>query len=126
MIANDLEVEIESEYEIVGAVGTTADGALFSPIPEALGEYGVTGAEYRTGLTVDDLAAAVSSGRSAIVSIRPTSTLATDGLHALVVDAVQDGRVFIRDPLPVREGQAYSVSVGDYASAFSGEGIIFP
>ncbi len=130
MLAADRGLEIGSEYELAGQLGTTGEGAALSSIPNVLAENGIAGAEYRPGLTIEELEAAIGSGNSAIAAIHPTlplEGLRAEGLHTVVVDAIRDGRVFIRDPLPVREGQAYSVSVSDFTSAWEGgKAVIFP
>jgi hypothetical protein len=54
-------------------------------------------------------------GRKAIVSV------ATDefGAHAVVVDKIENGRVFLRDPLPLYQGSSYSVSLEDFKKVFN-------
>lgn len=60
------------------------------------------------------------SRKKAIVSVA-TEEL---GAHALLVDKIEGGRIFIRDPLPEVFGTSYSVSVIDFARIFNKKYVI--
>ncbi len=48
-------------------------------------------------------------------------SIATDefGAHAVVVDKIENGRVFVRDPLPLYQGSSYSVALEDFKTVFN-------
>ncbi len=94
------------------AADTAIDGTQLSDAARALNDQGIPSI-YRTDLSISDLAAA---------TIRP-SIVAGNG-HAVVVDGVSGGRVFIRDPWPVGEGSAYTVSISDFSEWWSGRAVI--
>jgi filamentous hemagglutinin len=48
----------------------------------------------------------------------------TGGYHAIVVDAVKNGQVYIRDPWPAGTGSSYSVPVGALQSVMTGKGVV--
>ncbi|OYQ49653.1 hypothetical protein CHU92_00305, partial [Flavobacterium cyanobacteriorum] len=54
-------------------------------------------------------------GRKAVVSI----FFKDFGAHAVVVDKIENGRVFLRDPLPIYKGSSYSVSLKDFKRVFN-------
>jgi len=111
------------ERYLADALNTVEDaGAYLADAPRVLEQVGMGGGAFREGLQIGDLAAGTTGGRSAIASVR----MAGGGLHALVVDAVDAGSVFIRDPLPGRTGSAYSVSAEDFMQAWTGKAVTFP
>jgi hypothetical protein len=61
-----------------------------------------------------------NSGRKAIVCV------ATDdfGAHAIVIDKIENGRVFVRDPLPLYQGYSYSVSLKDFKRVYNKKFVI--
>jgi len=95
------------------AAGTTADGTRLADAASALTEGGVP-STYQTGLSIGDLEAATANGPSIV---------AGNG-HALVVDRISGGQVFIRDPWPQGVGSSYSVSVSDFSSWWSGRAVV--
>lgn len=46
------------------------------------------------------------------------------GVHAVVVDSVNNGRVFIRDPWPPGTGSSYSVPVSNFGDSITGKAVI--
>jgi hypothetical protein len=88
-----------------------AGGATLQDAASALTDAGHPSV-YRAGLSVDDLA---GSGGPSIVS---------GNGHALVVDRVSGGQVFIRDPLPGGAGSSYTVSVADFTEWWSGRAVV--
>ena len=39
--------------------------------------------------------------------------------HAVVIDKIENGRVFVRDPSPLYQGSYYSVTIEDFKSVFN-------
>ena len=121
--------KILSEDYLIGLTQTTTratrtekPGAIILDIPKHLNDnyleafnakaFGGTG--NRT--TVDDLIEQLAtSDKRAIVSV------ATDefGAHAVLVEKIKNGAVFIRDPLPMNAGSSYSVSIEDFTRYFN-------
>jgi len=62
----------------------------------------------------------METGDKAIVSIY------TEGLghHAVLLDDIIDGRVIIRDPLPINQGSSYSVSIQEFEKLFKKNAVI--
>ncbi|WP_128330259.1 hypothetical protein [Apibacter sp. HY039] len=40
------------------------------------------------------------------------------GAHAIVVDKIKNGRVYVRDPLPQFQGSSYSIFLEDFEEVF--------
>jgi hypothetical protein len=70
---------------------------------------------------LDHFILAFNKGDKVIVSVRANNL----GPHALVIDKIEDGLVFIRDPWPPGFGTSYSVNLDDFGTAFNGKFIIF-
>ncbi|MFV0549940.1 MAG: hypothetical protein ACK5M5_14670 [Limnobaculum xujianqingii] len=45
-------------------------------------------------------------------------------IHAIVIDSVKDGKVFIRDPWPMGTGSSYSVPVNKLEQLVTGNAVI--
>lgn len=103
------------------AAGVDATGGLLSDVPRALSQFGLDGYRSVTGATVDTLKTALARGEPVIASVR---TDVTGGAHALVVDAIRDGKVYIRDPYPPGAGASYAVTVEQFAAAFTGRAVV--
>jgi len=122
MLASDIGVAL-SEEQVAAALGTeipvggVGGGAFLGDAPAALESLGIPGGQFagRTAAggapaTLAELQAALATGRSAAVGLRVPSGI---GPHALVVDSIVDGTVFIRDPLRVGIGSSFSMPVGE-------------
>ncbi|WP_448650374.1 two-partner secretion domain-containing protein [Pseudomonas fluorescens] len=108
------------EAYIREAIGTTSEGTALSRIPSGLKELGFGGsAQYTSSLNVEMLNSAIQSGSSVVVSVRAGS-----GAHAIVIESIKSGRVFIKDPWPVGIGSSYSVPVKSLSSVMTGGGVI--
>ncbi|WP_221927944.1 hypothetical protein, partial [Xanthomonas graminis] len=68
-------------------------------------------------MSVDKIAAAANSGSSVIVNV----TTSGGGVHAIVVESIDNGRAYIRDPWPLGVGSSYSVPVSDLNGALTGK-----
>jgi hypothetical protein len=102
------------------------DGGKISDLPKALEDLGeaynipgMKGFKFADKLGFDALETAVAKN-PVVVSIK---TDATGGAHALVVDAIKDGKVFLRDSLPVGIGSSYAVSIEDFMKAWTGKAV---
>lgn len=73
--------------------------------------------------SVQTLEAALAKGQPIIASVK---TDITGGAHAVVVDAIRDGKVSIRDPYPPGVGSSYAVSIADFQAAFTGRAVLPP
>ncbi len=108
------------EAYIREAIGTTHEGTALSKIPSGLKELGFEGrAEYTSSLNIEALTGAVQNGGAVVASVR-----AGEGAHAIVVESVQGGRAFIKDPWPVGAGSSYSVPIESLKSVLTGGGVV--
>lgn len=79
------------------ALQTTEGGASVLKAAEVLEKLGVAGGRAIPKATLPELEAGIANGRSAMVGVNVPGI----GPHAMVVDRIAEGRVFLRDPLPV-------------------------
>lgn len=108
------------EAYIREAIGTTSEGTALSRIPNGLKELGFGGeAKYKSSLNFEKINSSIQDGASVVVSVR-----AGAGAHAIVVESIQSGRVFIKDLWPVGVGSSYSVPVESLKSVLTGGGVI--
>jgi predicted double-glycine peptidase len=130
MVLRDLGVNA-SEQQIARALGTTTEGASVLDITGAMREMGIPrrpgrarsrirGITASRGGTVSQLESSLAQGDRVVASISEGG-----GLHAVVVDHIAEGRVFIRDPLPTDLGHSYSISVADFERVYSGRSATF-
>ncbi len=56
----------------------------------------------------------MEEGNKAIVSVYTRDL----GHHAIVVDKIENGKVFVRDPLPINAGSSYSIELEDFERLF--------
>lgn len=96
-------------------------GGTMTDAARALQELGASGYRAVDGLNLAGLETALGGGQSVIVSVR---TELTGGAHALVVDAVRDGKVFVRDPYPPGMGASYAIAADVFAAAMTGRAVI--
>ena len=118
MILNDAGIEVPEAYVRGVADVDTIQGGYLSKVPDALNKLGLANPPYTfgTNLTIDDLTNATSTGDSAIVSINAPVA----GLHAVVVDGVENGMVLIRDPA----GSEYQVTIANFLKLWNGKAVI--
>jgi filamentous hemagglutinin len=99
----------EPEAYIRGVLQTDSTGTLLSNVPAGLRTLGFSGeANYVSNITANTIASATSNGSVVIVNLRVTGSSTA---HAVVVDSISNGRVYIRDPWPIGTGSSYSVPV---------------
>jgi len=115
MLASDLGIAL-SEEQLAAALGTevpsalSSGGASLGNAPAAMESLGIPGGQFTGPASLAELEAALATGRSAAVGLRVPSGI---GPHALVVDSIADGTVFIRDPLRVGIGSSFTMPVGE-------------
>jgi len=122
MVLNDLKI-IKFEDDLARALNTTSKGANILDIPNALPNAYIDnlktiarGAKLDKNVKFSTLQKQMKQGdRKAIVSVRTEEF----GAHALVVDKIENGRVFVRDPLPIFSGSSYSVDIDDFRRIFN-------
>lgn len=106
MLLNDADIQ-ESESYIASALETRG-GAYLSKVPQVLTIFGLkTNFVWKNDLTFEQLKESLQQNISIVSIIREDA----DFGHALVIDAIIDGDVRFRDPLPVGQGKSYAVSI---------------
>ncbi len=126
MVLSDLG-KIEFEDSLALALKTDKNGAHITDIPKAVESLGIQDVVMEVhrshkGVTVSTLEKALKNGeRSAVVSVYNKDF----GGHAIVVDRIYDGQVFIRDPMPLNQGSSYRVSVDDFRKSFRKKYVTF-
>ena len=114
MRLSDLGVPM-GEGKIADALGTTTSGASIADIPDAINSLDLSvSAEYRF-MQYNQFEEHMASGIPTIAGVNVPGM----GSHAVLVDRIEDGQVFLRDPLPMQEGSSYSVPVSDFRSYFN-------
>jgi filamentous hemagglutinin len=109
------------EAYIRQAIQTDLTGTVLSNIPSGLKNLGFEGAAtYSATMTTETIATATKNGASVIVNVRTE----TGGVHAIVVDSIKDGVVYIKDPWPVGIGSSYAVPVNSLKSVLTGKGVV--
>lgn len=101
-------------------VGTGLDGANLSNIPDALNRIGkacdvpeLSGFTFASNRTTEELVSALDGGPVGATIISDS----LGGEHAVVIDKIEGGSVFLRDPLPVGSGSSYSVPLDRFIAA---------
>jgi ABC-type bacteriocin/lantibiotic exporter with double-glycine peptidase domain len=125
MILADFGIDAPESY--LASALETEGGAMMSKLPQVLKDFNLPQSyEWRKDLSLADLNAALKNG-SAIVSVRRKD--ANFG-HALVVDAIFNNEIRLRDPLPKGAGKSYAVRVEKFSEVFlrnrqAGTGVIY-
>ena len=119
MVLADFGIDMPEAYvrDIMGV--DAVDGGTIKNIPQGLQELGLNNPPYvyQENLTINDLAAATEDG-PAVVSLKVPG----GGFHAAVVDSIQNGIVYIRDPL----GSSYGVSIQDFLNLWNQGKAVIP
>lgn len=102
-----------SESFLRTALGTSRESAGISLIPTILRSLGLTEEYvYRRDLTIEEL--------REYVNLHPVVTVIRavvgETFHALIIEALEDNFIAVRDPLPVGAGSAYLVSLSLFSS----------
>ena len=117
MVLSDSGIDVPEAYVRSTANVDAIEGGYLKDVPEALNKLGLdTPYTYGTNLTIDELGTATANGDLAIASV----SFPGGGLHAVVVDGVEDGMVLIRDPA----GSTYEVTIQDFLQQWDGKAVI--
>ena len=107
------------ENELANTLGTTTYGASIMRIPNALSDMGInTKAVAKVGINLNEIS---NSKNPTIVSVH----IPGKGAHAVIVDKIENGQVYIRDPLPKGVGTSYSISDKQFSERFTGRAVFF-
>jgi len=121
MVLDDKGI-IKSEEYLAKALNTDKNGASILDIPEALhNSYldDVT-AIAEEKIKFSNLLKKLEEGDKAVVSIFTKDF----GSHAVIIDKVENGKVFLRDPLPMNQGSSYSMEVENFKKIFKQKAVI--
>lgn len=62
----------------------------------------------------------LEDGDKAIISIGTKKF----GSHAVVLEKIENGKVFLRDPLPMNKGASYTMKLEDFKEMFNEKAVI--
>jgi hypothetical protein len=121
MVLNDLGIK-KTEDILAEALDTVVGvGASIFRIPQALKRLDIqsVNAVSRQVRDISDYTAMFSNelktAKGAIVSVKKIGL----GAHAILVDKIVDGRVYIRDPYPAFYGSSYSIPIAEFDKIFN-------
>ena len=111
----DAEERIEySESYLRIVFKTDRSGTRMKAVPAVLSQAGILDYVYRADLQLAELKLALQKA-SAIVRLSGSNL--SEG-HAVIVDAIENDLVAIRDPLPSNAGSAYRIRLTDFLPAW--------
>jgi predicted double-glycine peptidase len=122
MILDDIGI-IRTEDELARVLKTDANGASILDIPEALYQKRLDDAVTAIAekdIKLSKLIENLKEGDKAIVSVFKKEF----GSHAVVLEKVENGKVFLRDPLPRNRGASYSMSIENFQRIFNKKAVI--
>jgi hypothetical protein len=122
MVLKDKAI-IRSEEELARVLKTDINGARLMDIPEALYQKRLdeqVSAIFEKNIKLPKLIEKLQEGDMAIVSVFDEGI----GSHAMVLEKIEDGKVFLKDPLPIKKGASYSVSIDDFEKIFKENAVI--
>lgn len=125
MILGDFDIDFPESY--VASALETSNGALLSKVPPIFKEFGLRQIyNWRKDLKLTDLTIALKRA-SAIVSVKRKGAVFG---HALVIDAIFNNEIRLRDPLPRGLGKSYAVALETFSEVFlvngkTGAGVIY-
>lgn len=113
---------IKSEEYLAKALNTDKKGASILDIPDALyNSYLDNVVSFAEGdIKFTKLLEKMENGDKAVVSI---GTEHFKG-HAVILDKVENRKVFLRDPLPMNHGASYSIAIEDFIRIFKRKAVI--
>jgi len=121
MVLDDRSI-VKSEEYLARALNTDKNGASILDIPDALyNSYLDEVVALAEGdIKFTKLLEKLEDGDKAIISLR------TDEFkgHAVVLEKVENGKVFLRDPLPMNQGASYSMKIEDFEKIFNDKAVI--
>lgn len=121
MILDDKGI-LKLEDELARALKTDSDGASILDIPNALDFKRIdeVTAIAESKIFLPKLLEKLEDGDKAIISIGSDNF----GSHAVVLEKVENGKVFLRDPLPMNKGTSYAMKIEDFEKIFKRKAVI--
>ena len=119
MVLADFGIEYPQNY--LASALETRRGAFLSKVPGVFGEFDVFNFHWRKNLTLTDLMNVLGDG-FAIVSVQRKN--AKFG-HSVIVDAIINNTVRLRDPLPMGQGKSYAVALEIFLEVWLKSGVIY-
>lgn len=125
MILADSGIDAPESY--LASALETEGGALMLKVPQVFKDFNLpVSYEWRNDLSFADLTAALKNG-SAIVSVKRNDAVFG---HSLVIDAIFNNEIRLRDPLPKGLGKSYAVAIEKFSEVFlrnrqAGMGVIY-
>ncbi|KFF15994.1 cysteine peptidase family C39 domain-containing protein [Chryseobacterium sp. JM1] len=121
MVLDDKGI-IKSEKYLASALNTTTEGARIKDIPDALYNSYLDDvvAIAENKIVLPRLLEKLKDGDKAIISLYQKEF----GYHAVVLEKVENGQVFLRDPLPMNQGTSYSMKIEDFKNIFNKKAVI--
>lgn len=113
---------IRSEEFLATALKTDKNGASILDIPDALyyNYLDDVKAIAEKDIKLSKLLEKLEDGDKAIVSVFKKDF----GFHAVVLEKVENGNVFLRDPLPKNKGASYNMIIDDFKKIFYRRAVI--
>lgn len=113
---------LRAEEELARALKTDNKGASILDIPEALYlkrlDEVITITEKK--ISLQKLEKILEEGDKAIVSVW-TEKL---GGHAMILEKIENAKVFLRDPLPINKGASYKINLEQFEEIFNQKAVI--
>lgn len=103
-----------SESYLRMAFKTDRSGSRMKAVPTVLSQAGILDYVYRADLQLDELKLALQKAHAIV---RLSGNNLSEG-HAVIVDAIENDLVAIRDPLPNNSGSAYRIRLTDFLVAW--------
>jgi len=129
MILDDVDITRTEKY-LESALKTESDGVSIFKIPKTLSDMRIDNIEtIIRGINKKDKTVfgnlvnqfKNSDNIKAIVSVKNYDL---NIQHAIIIDKIKEGKVFIRDPLPLHQGSAYSINLNDFEKLFNDRFVI--
>lgn len=121
MVLDDKGI-VKSEHYLAEALRTDKNGASILDIPDALfySYLDDINTIAEKDIKFSKLMESLKEGDKAIVSVW------TDQFkgHAVVLEKIENGLVFLRDPLPINHGASYSITVESFEEIFNKKAVI--
>jgi ABC-type bacteriocin/lantibiotic exporter with double-glycine peptidase domain len=113
---------LKAEDELARVLKTDSKGASILDIPEALYQKRLDEVITITekNISIQKLEKILEQGDKAIVSVGTKKF----GNHAMVLDKIENGKVFLRDPLPINKGASYKITLQDFKEIFNQKVVI--
>lgn len=121
MVLDDKGI-VKSEQYLAEALSTDINGASILDIPDALfySYLDDISAIAEKDIKFSKLMGSLNEGDKAIVSIGTKDF----GSHAVVLEKIEKGKVFLRDPLPIHQGASYSMTIESFEKIFNKKAVI--